>query len=49
MGTAFTRTKTSSASWDAFSEVVAFVDAVLAELAAIVTDGTRRIRVSPRR
>src|SRR5690242_10269566 len=42
MGTAFTPAKTSPASWDAFSDVEAFVDAVLAELAAMAADGTRR-------
>ena len=36
MGTAFKPAKTSLASWDAFSDVDAFVDAVLAELAAMV-------------
>ena len=41
MGTAFTPAKTSPASWDAFSDVDAFVDAVLAELAAMAADGTR--------
>jgi hypothetical protein len=40
MGTAFNPAKTSSASWDAFSDVDAFVDAVLAELAAMAVDGT---------
>src|SRR3954463_12627877 len=35
MGTAFTPAKTSPASWDAFSDVDAFVDAVLAELTAM--------------
>ncbi len=35
MGTAFTPAKTSPASWDAFTDVDAFVDAVLAELAAM--------------
>ena len=35
MGTAFNPAKTSPASWDAFSDVDAFVDAVLAELAAM--------------
>jgi hypothetical protein len=30
MGTAFTPAKTSPTSWDAFSDVEAFVDAVLA-------------------
>ena len=39
MGTAFTPAKTSPASWDAFSDVDAFVDAVLAELAAMAADG----------
>ena len=43
MGTAFTPAKTSPASWDAFSDVDAFVDAVLAELAAMAaTKPTRR-------
>src|SRR5688572_24135739 len=42
MGTAFNPAKTSPASWDAFSDVDAFVDAVLAELAAMA--GTRRSR-----
>ncbi len=34
-------------SWDAFSDVDAFVDAVLAELAAMAADGTRRTRSEP--
>ena len=46
MGTAFTLAKTSPASWDAFSDVDAFVDAVLAELAAMA--GTRSIRSGPK-
>ena len=41
MGTAFTPAKTSPASWNAFGDVDAFVDAVLAELAAMAADGTR--------
>jgi hypothetical protein len=45
MGTVFTPTKTSSASWDAFSDVDAFVDA---ELAAMAADGTRRTRSRPK-
>ena len=49
MGTAFTPAKTSPASWDAFSDVDAFVDAVLAELAAMAADGTRRSRTGPSR
>src|SRR4051794_1421194 len=48
MGTAFTPAKTSPASWDAFSDVDAFVDAVLAELAAMAVDGTRSIRTGPK-
>src|SRR6187549_3228278 len=48
MGTAFTPAKTSPASWDAFSDVDAFVDAVLAELAAMVADGTRSTRSGPK-
>ena len=47
MGTAFNPAKTSLASWDAFSDVDAFVDAVMAELAAMATDGTRRTRSEP--
>src|SRR6476620_6548381 len=48
MGTAFNPAKTSLASWDAFSDVDAFVDAVLAELAAMVADGTRSTRSGPK-
>src|SRR4051795_11220782 len=48
MGTAFNPAKTSPASWDAFSDVDAFVDAVLAELAAMGADGTRRTRSGPK-
>jgi Transposase DDE domain len=48
MGTAFNPAKTSSASWDAFSDVDAFVDAVLAELAAMAVDGTRSTRSGPK-
>ena len=40
--------QTSLASWDAFSDVDAFVDAVLAELAAMVADGTRSTRSGPK-
>jgi hypothetical protein len=46
MGTAFNPAKTSPASWDAFNDVEAFVDAVLAELAAMA--GTRRLRSGPK-
>jgi hypothetical protein len=45
MGTAVRPAKTSPASWDAFADVDAFVDAVLAELAA---DGTRSTRFGPK-
>jgi hypothetical protein len=48
MGTAFTPAKTSPASWDAFSDVDAFVNAVLAELAAMAADGTRSTRSGPK-
>ncbi len=48
MGTAFNPAKTSPASWDAVSDVDAFVDAVLAELAAMATDGTRSTRSGPK-
>jgi hypothetical protein len=48
MGTAFTRTRTSPASWDAFSDVDAFVDAVLVELAAMAADGSRSTRTGPK-
>jgi transposase len=48
MGTAFNPAKTSPASWDAFSDVDAFVDAVLAELAAMAADGTRPTRTGPK-
>jgi hypothetical protein len=48
MGTAFNPAKTSPASWDAFADVDAFVDAVLAELAAMAADGTRRLRSGPK-
>ena len=46
MGTAFTPAKTSLTSWDAFSDVDAFVDAVLTELAAMA--GTRPTRLGPK-
>jgi len=48
MGTAVKTARTSPASWDAFSDVDAFVDAVLAELAAMAADGTRSTRSGPR-
>ena len=48
MGTAFNPAKTSLASWDAFADVDAFVDAVLAELAAMAAEGTRSTRTGPK-
>src|SRR4051795_7916874 len=48
MGTAFNPAKASPASWDAFRDVEAFVDAVLAELAAMAADGTRPTRSGPK-
>src|SRR4051794_18235640 len=48
MGTAVTPAQTSPASWDAFADVDAFVDAVLAELAAMAADGTRPTRSGPK-
>src|SRR3954451_3628372 len=48
MGTAVRTAKTSSASWDAFSDVDAFVDEVLAELAAMEADGTKPTRSGPK-
>jgi hypothetical protein len=41
MGTAVRPAKTSPASWDAFADVEAFVDEVLAELKAMAKDGSR--------
>src|SRR3954449_6873897 len=46
MGTAVRTAKTSPASWDAFADVDAFVDEVLAELAAM--EGTRPTRSGPK-
>ena len=46
MGTAVRPAKTSPGSWDAFADV--FVDAVLAELAAMVSDGARPQRPGPK-
>ena len=47
MGTAVRTAKTSPASWDAFADVDAFVDEVLAELAAMEADGTKSTRSGP--
>src|SRR3954471_21415752 len=48
MGTAVRTAKTSPASWDAFSDIEAFVDAVLMELAAMAADGTQPTRSGPK-
>jgi transposase len=48
MGTAVKTARTSPASWDAFSDVDAFVDEVLAELAAMEADGTKPTRSGPK-
>jgi transposase len=48
MGTAVRTAKISPASWDAFSDVEAFVDEVLTELAAMAADGTRPTRSGPK-
>lgn len=48
MGTAVCPASTTPASWDAFSDVDAFVDAVLVELTAMAADGTRPPRRGPR-
>jgi hypothetical protein len=43
MGTAVRSAETSPAPWDAFADVDAFVDEVLAELKALAEDGARPI------
>jgi transposase len=48
MGTAVRPAKTSPGPWDAFAEVDIFVDAVLAELTAMVRDGARPQRPGPK-
>src|ERR1700733_2112951 len=48
MGTAVRPAKTSPGPWDAFADVDAFVDEVLAELEAMAKDGKRPIRPGPR-
>jgi hypothetical protein len=49
MGTAFIPAKTFPASWAAFSDPDAFVDAVLTELEAMAADGIQRTRFGPKR
>src|SRR4051812_13626655 len=48
MGTATRPAKTVPAPWDAFSDVGAFIDQVLVELAAMAADGTRPTRPGPK-
>ena len=48
MGTAVRPAKTSPGPWDAFADVDIFVDAVLAELTAMVSDGARPQRPGPK-
>ena len=48
MGTAVRPASTTPASWDAFSDVDAFVEEVLVELTAMATDGTRPTRPGPK-
>ena len=48
MGTAVRPAKTSPAPWDAFADVDAFVDEVLAELEAMAKDGMRPMRSGPK-
>jgi hypothetical protein len=48
LGTAVHPASTAPASWDAFTDVDAFVDEVLSELAAMAADGTRPTRGGPK-
>ena len=48
MGTAVRPAKTSPGPWNAFADVDAFVDEVLAELAALAKDGVRPMRSGPK-
>ena len=48
MGTAVPPTKTSAGPWDALADVDIFVDAVLTELSAMASDGTRPQRPGPK-
>jgi hypothetical protein len=48
MGAAVRPPKTSPGPWDAFADVDAFVDEVLAELEARAKDGRRPIRSGPK-
>jgi len=48
MGTAIRPASTTPASWDAFSDVDAFVDEVLTELTTTAADGSRPTRPGPK-
>jgi hypothetical protein len=48
MGTAVRPAKTSPGPWDAFADVNAFVDEVLAELEAMAKDSARPMRSGPK-
>jgi len=48
MGTAVRPASTTPTSWDAFSDVDAFVDEVLVELTAMAADGSRPTRSGPK-
>jgi transposase len=48
MGAAVCPASTTPASWDAFSDVDAFVEEVLAELTAMAADGSRPTRSGPK-
>ncbi|MGA1859868.1 IS5 family transposase [Azospirillum sp. 11R-A] len=48
MGTAVRPASTTPASWDAFSDVEAFVEEVLIELTAMAADGSRPTRSGPK-
>ncbi len=48
MGTAVRPASTTPTSWDAFSDVDAFVEEVLSELATMAMDGTRPTRSGPK-
>ena len=48
MGTAVCPAKTSPGPWDAFADIDAFVDEVLAELEAMAKDGARPILSGPK-
>jgi hypothetical protein len=48
MGTAVRPARTSPGPWDAFADIDAFVEEVLAELEAMAKDGSRPMRSGPK-